>query len=345
MTLLGLLNKIKYSTTKHKMYPNGGRKLARTGMRNKLFSLHGLSVKFCDNSKHLKECPKAKVTCNLCSVDKYRKDITDHLKYYCAENEIECPFVKYKCLASIKRKDIDKHLEEKETKHLGLKLTAMEDLITRQSDEIDKQNENTEKQNKEINKLNENTEKQNKEINKLNENIEKQNKEINKLNENSEKQNMEIDRQNREINKRKEEIEREKANTSRQFELLYFITDTIKIIWKIENVTDLMKDNRSLEADMYSFRFRFRSSRELSIVFPGTTLKHANPFLSKCHIAFCSECTLNCGIIEVKQRDLTRGCERIITSISKENVDRYSKTSALDFPKKDLTLEIFITQQ
>ena len=25
------------------MYPDGGRKLARTGMRNKLFSLHGLS--------------------------------------------------------------------------------------------------------------------------------------------------------------------------------------------------------------------------------------------------------------------------------------------------------------
>ena len=26
------------------MYPGGGRKLARTGMRNKLFSLHGLKV-------------------------------------------------------------------------------------------------------------------------------------------------------------------------------------------------------------------------------------------------------------------------------------------------------------
>ena len=46
MTLLGLLTKIKYSITKHKMYPDGGRKLARTGMRNKLFSLHGLNVSF-----------------------------------------------------------------------------------------------------------------------------------------------------------------------------------------------------------------------------------------------------------------------------------------------------------
>ena len=42
MILLGLFTKIKYSITKHKMYPDGGRKLARTGMRNELFSLHGL---------------------------------------------------------------------------------------------------------------------------------------------------------------------------------------------------------------------------------------------------------------------------------------------------------------
>ena len=42
---LGLLTEIKYSTTKHKMYPDGGRKWARAGMRNKLFSLHGLSYK------------------------------------------------------------------------------------------------------------------------------------------------------------------------------------------------------------------------------------------------------------------------------------------------------------
>ena len=34
---------------------------------------------------------------------------------------------------------MDKHLEEKETKHLGLKLTVMEDLITKQSEEITKQ--------------------------------------------------------------------------------------------------------------------------------------------------------------------------------------------------------------
>ena len=33
---------IKYSMTMHEMYPDGKRKLARTGMRNKLFILHDL---------------------------------------------------------------------------------------------------------------------------------------------------------------------------------------------------------------------------------------------------------------------------------------------------------------
>ena len=51
MTLLGLLIKIKYSITKHKMYPDGGRKFAQTGMRNKLFSLHGLIGKEVMNEK------------------------------------------------------------------------------------------------------------------------------------------------------------------------------------------------------------------------------------------------------------------------------------------------------
>ena len=38
----GLLSEIKFSTTIHKIYQDGGRKLARTGMRKKLFILHGL---------------------------------------------------------------------------------------------------------------------------------------------------------------------------------------------------------------------------------------------------------------------------------------------------------------
>ena len=35
------------------MYPDGGRELARTGMRNKLFSLHGLTLKI---YKSMQDC-------------------------------------------------------------------------------------------------------------------------------------------------------------------------------------------------------------------------------------------------------------------------------------------------
>ena len=95
-----------------------------------------ISVRFCDKPKHLKECPRVIVPCELCRVETRREDMTKHLSNDCIEKEIECPFVKYKCMTRIKRKDMDKHLEEKETKHLGLKLTAMEDLITKQSEKI-----------------------------------------------------------------------------------------------------------------------------------------------------------------------------------------------------------------
>ena len=79
-----------------------------------------ISVKFCDCSKHFKECLYVELPCDLCGVEKCRKDMAGHIKDDCPENDIDCPFVRYKCLTRIKRKDIDKYLEEKETRHLGL---------------------------------------------------------------------------------------------------------------------------------------------------------------------------------------------------------------------------------
>ena len=56
-----------------------------------------------------------------------REDMAQHVEQNCPEKEVECPFAKYKCeVTSIKRKHLEQHLEEKETKHLGLKLNAME---------------------------------------------------------------------------------------------------------------------------------------------------------------------------------------------------------------------------
>ena len=239
-----------------------------------------ICVIFCDNSKHLKECPEMKVSCELCSVDKYRKDMTQHLEDDCPENMLDCPFVKYKCLTRMKRKDIDKHLEEKETKHLGLKLTAMEDLI----------------------------------------------------------------------NKQYKEMTREISNTSQQIKLLYSITDTTKIIWKIENVKyylmrrDPSFESKQYEVDGYMSALKFQYGK-LSIVFPGTTIKPDRPFIAKCHILLHSCHTINCGIIEVKQKDVLRGYERFITFIPQEDIEKYSEPQLSDATKSDLTLEIFITMQ
>ena len=259
---------------------------------------------FCDNFKHLKECPKMKVSCNLCSVEKCRKDMTQHLEDDCPEKMIDCPFVKYKCLARIKRKDVDKHLEEKETKHLGLKLTAMEHLINKQSEEINKQSEEITKQSEKINKLNENIEIQNK------------------------------------------EMTTEKSNTSQHNELLYSITNTTKMFLIIENVKNYnyFLESKQYELAGYRFGFKFQYIR-LSIVFPGTTIKPDRPFIAKCHIMLHSCHTINCGIIEVKQKDVARGYERIITSISQEDINKYSEPQFPGATKRDLTLEIFITMQ
>ena len=198
-------------------------------------------------------------------------------------------YLKYKCLVRIKRKDIDTHLEEKETKHLGLKLTAMEDLINKQSEEISKQSEKINKQNEEFTK-------QSEEINKLNENIKTQNKVI--------------------------------SNTSKQIELLYFITDTTKIIWEIEDVKyslNYSSISKQYEVPGYRFAFKVQHYGSFSIVFPRTMIKPDRPFIAKCHIVLHSCHTINCGMIEVKQKDVTRGYERIITYISQEDVDKYSE--------------------
>ena len=254
-------------------------------------------------NKHLKKCPKMKVLCELCSIEKYRKDMTQHLEDDCPENMLDCPFVKYKCLARMKRKDIDKHLEEKEIKHLGLKLNTMEDLINKQSKIINKQSEI---------------------INKQSVKIDKQSVEINKLNENIEKR-----------------VTTELSNTLQQIRLEYSITDTSKILWKIEDVNSFLSAFKQCKVAGYKFALKFQFIR-LSIVFPGTTIQPKRPFIAKCHIVLHSWHTMDCGIIEVKQEDVLSGCERTIISISGEDIDKYSDPQFPGATKKDLTLEIFI---
>ena len=47
-------------------------------------------------------------------------------------------------------------------------------------------------------------------------------------------------------------------------------------------------------------------------------------------------------MIEVKQKDVTRGCEGILIVISQENIEKYSEHKLPGATVKDLTLEIFI---
>ena len=299
-------------------------------------------VKYCDMSTHLDECPNVTVACDLCGIEKYRKDIPLHVKDHCLENEIECIFVKYKCLERMKRKHLDKHVEEKQGKHLGLTLTAIEDLISSQTKELDKVNESVEKQNKQINKQNEIIEQHSKEINKQNEIIDQHRKEINKLNEVVKYQNEEIDK-----------MRTEKTITSQRIKLLYSITDTTIITWKIDvtnpiRIYGLYRSSESKQYEMagcrFGFKFRFQK-RQLLIVFPATPWNRCdNPFIAKCNIIFTNY-TIDCGKVEVNQKDLARGCERTITSFSEEDIKKYSEPNNPSGLGKTLTLEIIFTMQ
>ena len=268
--------------------------------------------KSCELNEHLEKCPKLRVPCELCSVETRRDAMTKHLSDDCKEKEIECPFVKYKCLTRIKRKDIDKHLEENETKHLGLKLTAMEDLITKQSEKIDKQSDQINKQSVEISK-----------------------------------QSVEINKQSVEIRKQSEENTQLHEKQNIQFQLLHSITDVTTLSWKVENVPIRgrgFSGSRQYQVVGYSFLFKLIQSGEVRIVFPATTIKYVNPFKARFHIALSADKTINCGeVIEVpfKQNYLTRGCERILTYISQEDVEQYSKPEFSGY--RNLTLWICLT--
>ena len=89
--------------------------------------------KYCDMTHHLDKCPKMEVSCELkCGVVMCREDVTQHVEQDCVEKEIECPFVKYKCVVLMKRKNLRNHLDEKRMEHLELKMDTMQEFISEQ---------------------------------------------------------------------------------------------------------------------------------------------------------------------------------------------------------------------
>ena len=290
-----------------------------------------INVKVCSNPKHLKECPYVKITCELCKVEKYRKDMTNHIEQYCPEKIFDCPFAKYKCTSRMKRKDMDKHLEEMEIKHLELKITAMESLITNQSEKIDKLDEIIRRQSSVINEQNYETNKQKEEIKKQKEEIDQQKEEIN---EHCWERIQERDELKEVIEKQNEEMTIEKANTSQYIEFLYSITDTLKMTWKIENLMKPINESKDYHVAGYTFRFHFQLD-SMSIVFPKTTIKHIKPFVAKINIVLLSR-RIGSGTVDVKQRDLVKGCERMITHFSEDDFGKM---------RGSLTLDIYLTIQ
>ena len=247
-------------------------------------------VKFIYWSRHLEECPNVEVTCELCSEEKCRKDMTEHLEDYCPEKMIDCPFVKYKCITRIRRKDMDNHLEEKETKHLGLKLTAMEDSIYQQSEKITKQSEKITKQSEEIKTLSENNEKQNKGMIMEKENTSQQFRLL--------------------------------CSITETTKIIWKMKD-------VTNLTKRLLESVLYTVAGYRFRFQFHKD-SLSIVFPETASKHVKPFIAKCTIVLSTkqikcdtvevkqrDCVRN--IISISKQDIDRYSQpRSPGSISKD---------------------------
>ena len=97
----------------------------------------GELIEFCNMSTHCEECPKTNVSCELkCGVIMCREDVTQHFKEYCPEKEIACPFANYSCEVVMKRKSMEKHLEEERTEHTELKLNVLENLVAMLSEQI-----------------------------------------------------------------------------------------------------------------------------------------------------------------------------------------------------------------
>ena len=90
--------------------------------------------KFCDMTHHLDKCPKMEVSCELkCGLVMCREDVTRHVEQDCVEKEIECPFVKYKCVELMKRKNLRNHLDDKRMEHLELKMDTMQECMLEES--------------------------------------------------------------------------------------------------------------------------------------------------------------------------------------------------------------------
>ena len=85
--------------------------------------------KVCEMVEHVKVCGKVFMLCELgCGTRVRRESILFHFESECSEESVVCPYEKYRCeVVGLKRRELEKHLEENRCLHTELKLTVLED--------------------------------------------------------------------------------------------------------------------------------------------------------------------------------------------------------------------------
>ena len=82
-----------------------------------------------------------------------RESILRQNEQKCSERNVQCLFAEYKCDIKIKRTDLSQHLEEDRITHLELKVNALEAVIERQNETIEKLNRKISEQNQKKEKI------------------------------------------------------------------------------------------------------------------------------------------------------------------------------------------------
>ena len=83
--------------------------------------------KVCEMNEHWGVCGKMPLTCELgCGAIVRREYFEHHRRRVCEEELVKCPFVEYKCISVVKRREMKHHLEEYKDAHTTLKLNFME---------------------------------------------------------------------------------------------------------------------------------------------------------------------------------------------------------------------------
>eukprot|EP01084_Bolivina_argentea_P000117 220_1 len=79
----------------------------------------------------IEDCSMTMLSCDDCKKNVLRKHMQQHSWRYCPEFKMPCSFNKYGCRDRIKRKLMDNHLKEKETKHLQMKVNSIENQLVK----------------------------------------------------------------------------------------------------------------------------------------------------------------------------------------------------------------------